>query len=191
MNSTIIKLPEELYNRIVSVKDFKEDFSVGKIGEFMAKQYLEQKGLKFIRESEDKSELKKWDLEYEHKNKLYRYEVKNDVYIIPSRKLEVQSLGTTINVPGRDTGNIFIEYHSRNVPSGISTTTADYWMNFFFHLNELWIIDVNKLKHLIENNDYVTSEESGDFNSHTKGYLIPRNQYRENFKVVKYERILI
>jgi hypothetical protein len=94
-------------------------------------------------------------------------------------------------VNGKDTGNIFIEFHSRGVDSGITTTTADVWVNIFFHLDEIWIIPVDKLRQLINSNEFPISEESGDINSHTKGYLIPREEFRKHFKVIKYQKVIV
>jgi hypothetical protein len=183
-----IKLTQSELDRITSVKNFKKDINIGEIGENMTKQYLEQRGLTFIRKSEERTELKKWDLEFKHRDKPFKFEIKNDVFIIPDKEIVLENFDRPIKVKGKDTKNIFIEYHSRGVPSGISTTTADVWVNIFFHLNQMWIIEVDKLKRLIDENDFPVSEESGDIGSHTKGYLIPRFNFENHFKVVKYER---
>jgi hypothetical protein len=58
-------------------------------------------------------------------------------------------------------------------------------------LDELWSIPVTKLREIISNNEFPISEESGDINSHTMGYLIPREEYREHFKVIKYQKIIV
>jgi len=186
-NKISLKISQDIYNSVVSAKNFNNDINVGNIGEILATQYLEQLGLKFIRKSEESADLKKWDLEFAQNDKLYRYEIKNDVYILPPKIFVSDKLTSPIKLNGRDTGNIFIEFYCRNKPSGITTTTADVWMNFFFHLKELWMIPVSKLRQLISNNEFRISEESGDINSHTKGYLIPRNNFRNHFKVINYD----
>ena len=179
-------------NNIVSQKNFTKDNRIGKIGEYMAAQYLmDYKGLEFVRESEEKGDLKKWDLELKYKSKPFKYEIKTDVYIIPGKWFKPQGWDREIWIDGKDTGNIFIEFHSRGVDSGITTTTADVWMNFFFHLDELWSIPVTKLREIISKNEFPVSEESGDINSHTMGYLIPREKYKEHFKVIKYQKIIV
>ncbi len=178
-------------DNITSKKNFTNDNVIGKVGEKMATQYLtEHRGLIFCGESEDRKDLKGWDLEFKKEEKKFRYEVKTDVYIIPGKWFQPNGWKNKIWVEGKDTGNIFIEFHSRGVESGISTTTADVWMNFFFHLDELWIIPVDKLRKIISENNFPVSEESGDINSHTKGYLIPREQFKEHFKVVKYQKVI-
>ena len=48
----------------------------------------------------------------------------------------------------RQTGNVYIEYESRNKPSGIRTTQADYW-TYFVHDDECFTISVDRLKEKI------------------------------------------
>ena len=64
-------------------------------------------------------------------------------------------------------------------------TKADWWVNTFHYLNELWFIKVSNLKKLIKENDFKQTEQSGDDGSNTRGYLIPREQFKENFIVKK------
>jgi len=187
-----IEITKDELEGLTSKKDFGNDIIIGEVGENLFKRYLvNHKGLTFIRKSEDKKELKKWDLELLFKNKNVRYEVKTDVYILPGKWITPDGWNKKIWVNGKDTGNIFIEFHSRGVDSGITTTTADVWVNIFFHLDEIWIIPVDKLRQLINSNEFPISEESGDINSHTKGYLIPREEFRKHFKVIKYQKVIV
>jgi hypothetical protein len=55
---------------------------------------------------------------------------------------------------------------------------------YFPYLKEAWFITVNELKELISKNNFKLSENSGDIDSETKGYLLPRNEYFNNFKVI-------
>jgi len=143
-----IEITKDELEGLTSKKDFGNDIIIGEVGENLFKRYLvNHKGLTFIRKSEDKKELKKWDLELLFKNKNVRYEVKTDVYILPGK-----------------------------------------WI---FHLDEIWIIPVDKLRQLINSNEFPISEESGDINSHTKGYLIPREEFRKHFKVIKYQKVIV
>jgi len=87
--------------------------------------------------------------------------------------------------PERDTGNLFIEYHSRGKPSGISVCKADFFITYFKHLREVWVISTSNLKKLIEEHNFRTVTNAGDENSRTCGYLIPRAKYREYFKRYK------
>jgi hypothetical protein len=164
------------FEGIVSKKNFGNDLVVGEVGENLFKQYLiKYKGLSFVRKSEDKKDLKKWDLEFLFKDEVVRYEIKTDVYVKPDR----------------DTGNMFVEFYSRGIDSGIASTEADVWVNIYFHLKEIWIIMVPDLKRLIEENSFRQTEYSGDLNSNTRGYLIPRERVKNNFKIIKYKTNLI
>jgi hypothetical protein len=50
---------------------------------------------------------------------------------------------------------------------------------------------VPDLKRLIEENSFRQTEYSGDLNSNTRGYLIPRERVKNNFKIIKYKTNLI
>ena len=80
-----------------------------------------------------------------------------------------------------DTGNIFIETKCRGKDSGIYVTKADWWVNIFYYLDEIWFIKVSDLKKLIKENDFKKTEQSGDDGSNTRGYLIPRNEFKQHF----------
>jgi hypothetical protein len=87
--------------------------------------------------------------------------------------------------PTYDTGNMFIEYQCRGKPSGISVTTADLFITYFKNLNELWVIPTSDLKELVSTYRFRQVTNAGDKGSGTCGYLIPRAQYRSNFKCYK------
>jgi hypothetical protein len=100
----------------------------------------------------------------------------------------IQSLEIKTDVlvkPERDTGNLFIEYHSRGNPSGISVCKADFFVTYFKHLQELWVISTSDLKNLVKENTFRKVTNAGDEGSNTCGYLIPRNTYRRYFKRYK------
>ena len=106
----------------------------------------------------------------------YYIEIKTDVYCTPDY----------------DTGNMFIEFEWNHKPSGIRTTKSDLFITYFKHLKELWIIPTEKLKDLIflliTLNEHIrTTMFSGDILSHTKGYLIKREQCRDYFTVLPME----
>lgn len=70
------------------------------------------------------------------------------------------------------TGNIFIEYESRNKPSGIATTQAHYWC-YFINNSRMFIIETKELKELTRK--YIKTKRNivgGDMNS-SKGILLP------------------
>jgi hypothetical protein len=74
-----------------------------------------------------------------------------------------------------DTGNIAIEYESRGKKSGISTTKATYWVQFFD--NTFHIVSVEALREkmlLLKHRDVV----GGDPGSNTKMYLIKKDKFK-------------
>ncbi|MEY4334770.1 MAG: uncultured phage MedDCM-OCT-S30-C28 [Bacteroidota bacterium] len=72
------------------------------------------------------------------------------------------------------TGNIFIEYESRGKPSGLSTTTANYWIYRMNELDIAFIIPTDKLKKIcreyLKENKYI---RNGGDNNTSLGLLIP------------------
>lgn len=98
----------------------------------------------------------------------YKVEVKND------RKIH-------------RTGNLFIEYESRGLPSGLSTTTADYWIYRMSELDSALILPVNTLKEVCRNyykeNKYF---KLGGDNNTSKAFLIPLIQLLNDLAI--YER---
>ena len=149
--------------------DFNKDIHIGEAGEQVVKTDLESLGGFFISDNKDN----KYDLIMDMPDKggfglrQVTYEIKTDVFCRPDL----------------DTGNIFIEFESRGKLSGISVCNAEWFVTYFKHFNEIWYIKTSKLKKLISDNDFKITEYSGDSNSNTKGYLIPRYQFKKHFKV--------
>jgi hypothetical protein len=112
----------------------------------------------------------KYDLLLQKDDIMKSFEVKTDFYV-KSDKDE----------------NIFVEFEYKNRPSGISTTEADWWVNYFYNLKEVWYITTEDLRNLIEEYTFLTTYQSGDDGSNTRGYLIPRNEkeIKKYFKVKK------
>lgn len=112
----------------------------------------------------------KYDLLLKKDDIMKSFEVKTDFYV-KSDKDE----------------NIFVEFEYKNRPSGISTTEADWWVNYFYNLKEVWYITTEDLRNLIEEYTFLTTYQSGDDGSNTRGYLIPRNEkeIKKYFKVKK------
>jgi hypothetical protein len=111
--------------------------------------YYERELLKYIKydsyeTSEDKGLFLDWDIKTLYNNKEETYEVKSD---------EISSR----------TGNICVEYASSGKPSGITSTKADYWVNFslFPTRYELHIIPIDILREMIKNKQYVRSCKGG------------------------------
>ena len=143
--------------------NFKEDVELGEFGESIVIKDLERLNLKYIEDNKDI----RYDLIMNSPKGEVSYEIKTDVYCFPDA----------------DTGNIFIEYECRGKDSGINATNADFFVTLFFHMNEIWYIKTDKLKRLIAENDFRTTENSGDAGSNTKGYLIPRYKFKKDFIV--------
>lgn len=79
------------------------------------------------------------------------------------------------NFKCKTTGNVAIEYTSRNKPSGITTTRADYWF-IVAHLDpepKYILISVKKLLQLIADKHYIREVGGGDYGSNTRMYLFP------------------
>ena len=88
--------------------------------------------------------------------------------------------------PDYDTGNMFIEYSCRNKPSGISVTMSDMFVMHYIHLQEFWLIPTDRLKYLLleYSSSFRKTKSSGDDNSLTCGYLIPRHAYKNHFTIL-------
>ena len=143
--------------------NFNKDLAIGEKGEKAVLFDLESMGAKFIDDNKDNC----YDLLVEKSGIQLKYEIKTDVYCFPQF----------------DTGNMFIEFECRGKTSGIEVTKADWFVMHYKYLKEIWYIKTNELKELIKNNHFFKTEFSGDQNSNTKGYLIPREEYKEYFIV--------
>ncbi len=72
------------------------------------------------------------------------------------------------------TNNVYVEYYSRNKPSGISTSEAEYYCFAFgdtFHLIETKLLKSRCRKYIGTNRD----KQGGDNNT-SKGILLPINE---------------
>jgi hypothetical protein len=67
------------------------------------------------------------------------------------------------------TGNIGVEFHSWQKPSGIAVTEATYWC-FALH-DGFWIVATDKLKQMIADKKYFRIATGGDAGSDTQMYL--------------------
>jgi hypothetical protein len=92
----------------------------------------------------------------------------NDIFT-SGKKIEVKT-----DRIAHKTGNIFIEYYSRNKPSGISTTDANYWVYIIEGCNISLILEVESLKEKLRGffADGKYLKNGGD-NDSSKGFLIP------------------
>jgi len=72
------------------------------------------------------------------------------------------------------TGNLFIEYESRDKPSGLAMTTAEYWIYRLSELDSALIFPTKALKQVcrVYYKENLFLKNGGDNNS-SKGFLIP------------------
>jgi len=145
--------------------DFKTDLKLGNDGEDIIINFLSKKGCKYIDSNHDN----KYDLKMLKNGVETTYEIKTDVKCAPLF----------------DTGNIFIEYESRGKASGISVTKADWFVTHFLYLKEIWFIKSDKLRNLIQENNFPIFKDAGDIGSETHGYLINRKKFKQHFYVQK------
>ena len=157
---------------------FRKDIKVGELGERIVIEDLLSCGFKFINNNKNNQ----YDIKMTNKSgKILYFEVKTDVWCIPPKKIELPF--GIVTTPARDNGNMFIEVECRGKPSGVITTISNYFVMYYPYYKEIWYISVNKLKKLINDNDFTKTDNSGDTNSNTKGYLINRYDYRDFFKI--------
>lgn len=114
--------------------------------------------------------------------KFSEYDVKYYDAVGNSMMIEVKA--DTYNIA---TGNIFIEYESNGVPSGISVTTADYWVVFCHNpmgdVINWYYIPTDYIRDLIRNQNYLFSCRAG-YKKLSKGYLFREDWFR------KYQELL-
>lgn len=143
---------------------FKLDLITGNYGEDRVVEWLVAHGAEEIEENHDN----KYDRKLKYKNQIITYEIKTDVFCAPIS----------------DTGNMFIEFECRGKLSGIAVTEAKWFVTIYWFLNQIWFIETDKLKKLIKENNFPVTDNSGDVNSNTKGYLIKRKDFKKHFKIV-------
>ena len=144
--------------------NFRKDLKIGQKGEEVVKTFLESKGASFVNFNDNNQ----YDLKMMLNEEEITYEIKTDVFCSPEY----------------DTGNLFIEFFSRDKESGISTSKAKWFVNYYKFLNEMWFIKTEDLRQLIIKNNFKV-KVGGDVGSQTHGYLIPRNEFKEHFKIYK------
>ena len=71
------------------------------------------------------------------------------------------------------TGNAFIEVYYKNNPSGISTTTADYWIYRIEASGSALIVSVDTLKKLVKKYHKINGYKKGGDKDNSLGVLVP------------------
>lgn len=103
-----------------------------------------------------------YDVEITNNNIMVTYEVKADRYTYK-------------------TNNVAIEFECNNSPSGIATTTSDFYAYFVikpYNLFELYIIPTNIIKSKIEEKEYKKILLGGD-NKKSRLYIMDLNNFLE------------
>jgi len=103
-----------------------------------------------------------YDVEITNNNIMVTYEVKADRYTYK-------------------TNNVAIEFECNNSPSGIATTTSDFYAYFVikpYNLFELYIIPTNIIKSKIEEKEYKKVLLGGD-NKRSRLYIMDLNNFLE------------
>lgn len=139
--------------------NFNDDLDLGEFGERVICEDLTYLGGEFITDNKTNTH----DLVFLFKDKIITYECKTDIY--------------------RDTGNMFIETECRGKASGIEVTKAEWFVTFYKHLDELWYIKTDKLRDILKNFEHKEITQGGDKGSNTKGILLNRNMFRDEFIV--------
>lgn len=145
--------------------EFTKDLQQGDVGEKWFVQYLQQRGAKIL-----------------ERNKTNAYDIRA-TYLYTRRVESTFEIKT--DVYPKNTGNLFVEFECRGKPSGIRVSKAEWFVTIFPLLGEVWIIRTDTLKNIIYENQLKTTEQSGDEGSNTRGYLVPRNAFRDKFKVIR------
>jgi len=88
--------------------------------------------------------------------------------------LNEKTIEVKYDLKALETNNVYVEYESRNKPSGISTTKSDYYCFAFgltYHLIETKILKERCRKYL-----NTTRDKLGGDNNTSKGILLPINE---------------
>jgi hypothetical protein len=165
--------------------NFKTDFVIGKFGEYCWLRILETKGGIFMKMCDNNE----YDLMVFTNGKEVKHEVKTDVYCYPNYEVFHPIEKKMVQVEGKDTGNIFIENNSYGKKSGVNVCKADWFVYYYPYLGQFWLIKVADLKKLVKVENFEYKKYSGDAGSNTEGWVIPREQYRDNFKVINVKQV--
>jgi len=150
---------------INTFEKFNIDLITGEAGEDVVRKLLEDNQYSFISNNKDY----RYDIIMERNGRQKKFEIKTDTFCKPND----------------DSGNLFVENECRGKESGIMVTEADWFVTYYQYLNEIWFIPPKKLINICCYNLGIRDIASGgDFGSNTKGKLVPRERFRNQFIVV-------
>lgn len=126
-------------------------------------KYVEHDGYEQV-----EGKFKDWDIKFHIGEERKTYEVKADRMAIR-------------------TGNFAIEYESRNSPSGIMATKADYWALFVVKRigQDCYIIPTNELKSMIKGGNFREASGGDDYMNYM--YLIPVEEFSKYLVEPEYD----
>ncbi len=112
----------------------------------------------------------------EHLNNVHVLHFNNDKYYdfltSDNTKYEVKTEPSSLK-----TNNFFIEFKAYGIPSGITTTEADYYI--ICDTITYYLIDTNKLKVLVKNKKIITTKDNL-----TLGFLIKAQIIKDNSIII-------
>ena len=105
--------------------------------------------------------------DFKHDLKVGQVKEQELAHILNNKTIEVK-----YDKQAHITGNVFVEYESRNKPSGISITEADYYC--FVIVENLHLIKTELLKEKLKK--YWKNQILGGDSNTSKGILLPVNE---------------
>ena len=149
----------------MSWNKFQNDLIHGQVGEEIIGRFLLRNGHTHV----NYYSLKSYDIRAINRahNKVY-YEVKTDMYEV---------------YKGR-TGNIFLEWRCSNKPSGLQTTSADWFVYYLPIDSEAWFAKPDTLRGLIKAGAFSPYYGAGD-GERVFSYLLNRYEFRQHFFIHK------
>jgi hypothetical protein len=142
------------------------DLKKGDKGEKIVYNFLEEKGLTYLRSNDDY----KYDFIMLKNGEEIKYEIKTDFKQTPNHFVEFQS--------STDYGKTYSD-------SGIRTSESEWYAFYYTMLGEVWFIRTEKLKSLVESHNFETKYQSEKPQTPAIGYLINRNDFKKYFHVHK------
>jgi hypothetical protein len=140
--------------------NFEHDLALSKKSVDRVKYYLEAIGCTDIKENDDNA----YDISFVLKNKTRTIEVKEDfMYHV--------------------TGNVAIEYHSREKDSGVTSSKADIWcyvLDRGIGYDGIYFVSLAKLRKYLQENKF--PEKDGGDNLTSKLYLLPITSFIKIFE---------
>lgn len=159
-------------NRGKCIDNYKFSSIIGGKGERIVRKFLENLGYVFLSQCKDISH----DYIFLKNGKEQTFEIKTDSAHMRENKEKKEFF---------DSGNMAIEYECRGKNSGIAATKADFFVTYYPHLNEIWLIKTEKLKSIIRENKSTIKriENVGDEGINTKLFLLKRDDFKEHFRI--------